>query len=193
MALGQSPSSFDREMTAIGICLQLLPESLCFHVMMDSVKELTLTALLLGTIYYDLRFRIVPNPLVAVSLIVGLVFGAVEGFGSLLHTLLISLMVSWPVYQGFRRGWMGGGDVKLVAAASLLAGEGKAAAFFFAGTAAGGLVSLLSLVSRRQERLLGKSSAERSPDRPFVMVPYAAAYSLGILVLRIMEIVSGKG
>ena len=55
-------------------------------MMMDSVKELTLTALLLGTIYYDLRFRIVPNPLVAVSLIVGLVFGAVEGFGSLLHT-----------------------------------------------------------------------------------------------------------
>ncbi|NLY30006.1 MAG: prepilin peptidase [Firmicutes bacterium] len=181
-------------MTTIGTCLHLLRGSVCLHGIVDWAKELTLTILLLGTVYYDLRFRIVPNPLIAVSIIVGLVLRAAQGVGSLIHTVLLTLMIGWPFYLGFRRGWMGGGDVKLVAAASLLAGEEKTGAFFLAGTAAGGLASLLSIVSRkRRERLVGRSWTRESAERPLPMVPYAAAYSLGILVFRIMELIAGKG
>lgn len=157
-------------------------------------QELTFTVLLLGAIYYDLRFRIVPNSLIIVSFVVGLVCRSVEGVGSLVSTLVLTLAIAWPFYQGYKRGWMGGGDVKLAAAASLLAGETRAAAFFLAGAAAGGLASLATIASRNwRERLAIPPWQNRSAAEPAAMVPYAAAYSLGLLVLQIVLLIGGKG
>jgi len=181
-------------MKAIGISLTLQPVSMYVQLMMGLAKELVLGALLLGTVYYDLRLRVVPNPLIAVSLIAGLVLRFCEGIGSLIRTMLLALMLSWPFYQGYRRGWRGGGDVKLVAATSLLAGEGKAIAFFLAGVMAGGLVSLFGILQKKKgDRLADRSGTKKPADRSVVMVPYAAAYSLGVLVFRIVGLVVSKG
>ena len=83
--------------------------------------------------------------------------------------------------------------MKLIAAVSLLSGSEKAAAWFLAGTAAGGLVSLLALLFQRGKKGKRKLEISKTADSAAVTVPYAAAYSLGILVFEILNAVAGSG
>ena len=140
-----------------------------------------LTILSTGAVFCDLRYRIVPNFLIGLALIVGLVLAGVEGLEVLIKTILLSLVVSYPLYYGFERGWMGGGDVKLVIATSIVAGEELAMTYFLCGTFGGGIVSLTSLVLSR-----ARTSEQKEQ---IIMVPYAAAYSLGVLLVQMITII----
>ena len=155
-------------------------------------QELTFTVLLLGAIYYDLRFRIVPNSLIIVSFVVGLVCRSVEGVGSLVSTLVLTLAIAWPFYQGYKRGWMGRRCKAGCCSQPLPVKQGQPPSSWQA--AAGGLASLATIASRNwRERLAIPPWQNRSAAEPAAMVPYAAAYSLGLLVLQIVLLIGGKG
>ena len=190
--LGQS-SSIDQGMRAIGLYMQLGLQSVQLQQAAALADKLTVTVLLLGTIYYDFRFRLVPNQLIVGALAVGLFLRGSEGVTSLVHSLFWTIALSWPFFEGYRRRRVGGGDVKLIAAVSLLSGSEKAAAWFLAGTAAGGLVSLLALLFQRGKKGKRKLEISKTADSAAVTVPYAAAYSLGILVFEILNAVAGSG
>ena len=81
--------------------------------------KLTVTVLLLGTIYYDFRFRLVPNQLIVGALAVGLFLRGSRGVTSLVHSLFWTIALSWPLFEGYRPRRVGdGGDEKLIAAVS---------------------------------------------------------------------------
>ena len=59
-------------MRAIGLYMQLGLQSVQLQQAAALADKLTVTVLLLGTIYYDFRFRLVPNQLIVGALAVGL-------------------------------------------------------------------------------------------------------------------------
>lgn len=74
----------------------------------------------------------------------------------------------------FARGWMGGGDVKLIPAVAVWAGPDRLALFLLATTLAGGVLALVMLARRR---LLADDRSEDAPqDRE---IPYALAIATG--------------
>jgi Flp pilus assembly protein protease CpaA len=144
---------------------------------LESIRHITLLVLLTGVAYYDLRFRIVPNFLTAPALVVGLVLLGAEGLEAFLRTIWLALLLTYPFFYGFQKGWMGGGDVKLVAVVSVLAGQKLATAVFWAGILAGGTLSLVSLA---MASLRDENADARGP----IWVPYAAGYALGAMLLQ---------
>lgn len=123
----------------------------------------------------DLRERRVPN---------ALPLAACAGF--LVAAWLTPLPVAWGSHLGagalilalgaaaFARGWMGGGDVKLLASCALWCGFSALPALLLAVGASGGALALGLLLTRRR-RAAG-------PDAPTgVALPYAVAIALGAL------------
>ncbi len=159
---------------------------------LDMTRQAALIVLLTGAMFCDLRYRIVPNLLVVLSVIVGAVLLAFEGFDALLRTILLALIISYPFYHGFQRGLLGGGDVKLVAAITIMAGEQLAKTYFLVGAMGGGLVSLIALIlDGRKNQLMPNSDCHQPQKGRQVVVPYAAAYSAAILVAEVMRFLGG--
>jgi prepilin peptidase CpaA len=151
--------------------------------------------LLLAAVASDVALRLVPNWVPALLAAAGLALRAVTG--TLAGGLLAAATVSAFAFFCWRRGWMGGGDVKLLAAATLtvppLAAAGLLAAVALAGGALAGLYLLLGAMlppmRRAPERGTGGlvrilrrerwRIARRGP------VPYAAAIAAGTLFVLI--------
>jgi prepilin peptidase CpaA len=83
----------------------------------------------------------------------------------------------------FAMGWLGGGDAKLLAAASLWIGPMAAGPFLMFTAFAGGLLALTLLVART----MAKSSADRGPAwlrqllTPKGAIPYGVAIATGAI------------
>ena len=79
----------------------------------------------------------------------------------------------------FSRGWLGGGDVKLMTAVAAWTGLAGFALMFIATSIAGGLLALVLMIARRlataQDERRGRVS---QPAKP---LPYAVAIALGTL------------
>ncbi len=99
--------------------------------------------LLLAASATDLAFRRVPNMVSALLTISGLILRAVSG--SLASGLLAALAVFAMAAFCWRRGWLGGGDVKLLAAATLSLPPLLTPSFLLAVALAGGVLALLYL------------------------------------------------
>ncbi|HTU55238.1 MAG TPA: A24 family peptidase [Acetobacteraceae bacterium] len=154
-------------------------------------------ALLLAAAAADLAVRLVPNALCALLAAAGLALRA--GSGTLAAGTLAAACVFALGFLCWRRGWMGGGDVKLLAAATLtvppllaprlllavaLAGGALAGLYLLlgamlppvrpdAGHGARGVVGIL----RRERRRI----ARRGP------VPYAAAIAAGTVFVLMLH------
>ncbi|MGH7117998.1 MAG: prepilin peptidase [Acetobacteraceae bacterium] len=107
--------------------------------------------LLLAATATDVAFRRVPNKVSAMLTVCGLILRL--GSGSLLSGLIAAAAVFAPAAFCWRRGWLGGGDVKLLAAATLTLPPLFTPTFVLAVALAGGVLALvylaLSLVARR--------------------------------------------
>lgn len=82
----------------------------------------------------------------------------------------------------FALGWMGGGDVKLLAACALWFDWGAALPWFIYVTMGGGLLSLLIIIARRlvpRGARGGSSLAIFSPNGP---IPYGVAIAAGTIM-----------
>ncbi len=161
------------------------------HSMLLSVAA---TALLFAAAH-DVAVRTVPN---RVSLIV-----AVAGLGlqildhQLVAALFGGLLVFAGTWQCWRRGWIGGGDVKLLSACALLVPPALVPELLLSTAIAGGVLALAYLATARllpaplqpgdtatrSDRLIGRIwRAELRRIRRRLSLPYACAISAGVLL-----------
>ena len=145
--------------------------------------------LILTASLHDIVTRTIPHSLVLALALVGIATGATGGylFGSLLAagSIFVVSALCW------RRGWMGGGDVKLLGVAALAIPPSSVLTFVAAVTIAGALLALLYLAARplvrvpmpvRPNGLLARAvRVERWRIRRGGPLPYACAIATGFL------------
>jgi prepilin peptidase CpaA len=142
---------------------------------------------------HDIAARTIPNPLVLVLAIAGIAVALAEGHvvGSLLGAVGVFVAATLCWHGGF----LGGGDVKLLAAAALAITPGAVPLFIGAVAIAGGLQAILYLaarrliaapVSRRPDNLLARASrVERWRISRGGPLPYACAITAGFMFVII--------
>ena len=104
-------------------------------------------ALLVMASLHDLVARTIPNWLAGALAVLGFVLRALTG--SLLGGVVAGLVVFVLAAICWRRGWMGGGDVKLLAAAAIAVPPSLVLSCITAGALCGGVLALLYLVAGR--------------------------------------------
>lgn len=163
-----------------------------------------LAAVLLAAVVTDVRARRIPNGLVLVGWIGGLVLnGLMGGGGGLVDAAagwLLCLGVGLPFWL---LGWMGAGDVKLVAAVGAILGV-DLAPYALAGIGvAGGLLAFVMLLrhgllrqsANRFLAMIGLSMAARratyiepTEAEGQVTLPYAIPIALGTLAALVFRL-----
>jgi prepilin peptidase CpaA len=148
-------------------------------------------ALLLAASAQDLAARVVANGLSLAIAFVGLALQVAQG--RVLASLATALGVFVIAALCWRRGWMGGGDVKLLAASALLVPPALVPGLVFAVAMAGGVLALLYLLlgrmlpppsGRRPATRLGRIlRIEQRRIRRRVSLPYASAIAAGALFI----------
>ena len=135
----------------------------------------------------DCAMRLVPNSVPAAIAVTGLALRL--GDGTALAGVLMAAAVFGGAFFCWRRGWLGGADVKLLGAGALLVPPGAVTTFVLATCLAGGLLALgyaaLSHIApppspvrpathlRRYMRLEQRRLRRRGP------LPYATAIAAG--------------
>jgi prepilin peptidase CpaA len=152
-------------------------------------------ALLLAAVASDVALRLVPNWVPALLAAAGIALRVVSG--TLMGGLIAGAMVFVLALFCWRCGWMGGGDVKLLAAATLtvppLAAAGLLASVALAGGALAALYLLLGAVLPPVRIAPGRIGhglgrvfrRERWRIARREKVPYAAAIAAGTLFVLI--------
>ena len=144
---------------------------------------------LLAAAVHDLIARTAPNWTAAALAISGLALRLLHG--QVLAGLLVGLVVFAVAAFCWRRGWMGGGDVKLLAAAAIFVPPAEVLTFITAVTMTGGVLALIYLAARRIVRapspvrprsLLARAlRVEQWRIRRGGPLPYACAIAAGSL------------
>jgi prepilin peptidase CpaA len=134
----------------------------------------------------DVRRRRIPNELTAGVAGLGLVRMFLAGDPiAALHTLAAAGAVFGAAFLLFRRGLVGGGDVKLLAAAALLVGDRDLFGFLFLMSLCGALVALAIVVGHR----LDPQASREGPWR--TSVPYGVAIGVASVLTLIFSRVPG--
>jgi prepilin peptidase CpaA len=149
----------------------------------------------------DLKSRRVPNALSFGLAVVVFVLAGLSGFATLGVALAVYLVVMALGLVAFSFGWLGGGDVKLAAAAAAAFGYPGCIAFLIYMSLGGGLLALVIAVARGQ--LGGVLGGTFGMLRPFVYrgttavvpretirLPYACAIAFGATVLALANSVA---
>jgi prepilin peptidase CpaA len=108
---------------------------------------LAITGLLIGAALHDLAFRTIPNGIPFAICAIALVLRYNQG--SLPEGALVACIVFVASFLIWRRGLLGGGDVKLISAASLSIAPAMALDLLFCIALAGGALALIYIVLRR--------------------------------------------
>ena len=146
----------------------------------------------------DLRSFRIPNPL-PLLLVVGFVLAAAAGIPGLepIGGLMAGLLMTVVGFVLFSLRAMGGGDVKLMAAASLWVGWGGLAEQVALVTLIGGIFALgLAAARSLLARLTTTPSSEGMIPLPPVLrngqpVPYGVAIALGSLPAAVLPVFGG--
>ena len=152
----------------------------------------TAALLLAVAVYFDLKFRIIPNWLCGCLLLLGFAMqGALVGGSGLLdatYGMLLALAAFVPAYAG---GYMGAGDVKFMAAVGALLGLlGTVNAIAYT-LLVGGVFGLFHVVARNVVFMtpwLMRFYAP-NPATSKVFFPYAAAIAIGSVCAYFYSIV----
>ena len=147
--------------------------------------------ILLAAVLNDIAFRTVPNWMPAALLALGIGIRTLDG--GLAPSLLACVLILLGAGFCWRRGWMGGGDVKLLAACGMLAPPGLSGVMLLNVALAGGVLALLYLALSRvlavpgatcpPGRLRGIFWAERHRIHSRSPMPYASAIAVGVLLV----------
>ena len=108
----------------------------------------------------DVRARRIPNALVAPLLVAGLGHAALVGGAATALASLVGAAAGLALlYFPFARGWMGGGDVKLLAAIGAWVGGVGAIHVLLLASIFGGVLSLIALarLQRRERDEVGRN------------------------------------
>lgn len=118
-----------------------------FHVLHAVLWTVPLMALL-ASAWTDLKDRIIPNELVALVALSGLGLGLLLRPDAIWISLLAAMLVLLVLGLAAHFGMMGGGDVKLISAATLLVPPGYVGQLIVFIALAGGLLSAGYLLAR---------------------------------------------
>lgn len=157
---------------------------------------------LVAVVISDVRHRTIPNGLVAVIGLAGLVHSlASGGLPAVLASLAGAAVGATLLLWQFARGFMGGGDVKLLGALGSWAGAAGSVYIFVLGSIFGGVLAVASLVrmSRTERRDvlgslagLGRGGAYAVPAPPALApsrsrgIPYGVALAAaGAVILSL--------
>jgi len=142
----------------------------------------------------DLRTRRIPNAVPIVLAFVSIALVATHGPLPVLVALAMGMGTLVAGTFAFARGWLGGGDVKLLAAVATSLPPSDTLAFFFytsiaggvlaivAALAAGRLVATLRSASALARPLVYSGVASVAPERP-LKLPYALAIAAGAVAV----------
>ena len=144
--------------------------------------------LLLFACLYDWALRIVPNVIPLGIAFSGAVLRALSG--NLATGLLAAAIVFFLAALCWRRGWLGGADVKLLGAGTLLPPPASACGFVLATCLSGGVLALVYLVLGRLVAPPGPRAASASLLQRIARIerrrlqrrgplPYATAIAFG--------------
>lgn len=147
--------------------------------------------LLIVAALQDIVARTVSNGLVAVLAVAGALLRGLDG--SLPAGLLAAAIIFAIAIACWRRGWMGGGDVKLLGAAALLVPPGSTPALVMDVCLSEGVLSLVFLAARRRVAVPGRLRprgllaravrVERWRLRRGGPLPYAVAIASGAIIV----------
>lgn len=111
------------------------------------MKLLLLVPLAVGVIYYDVRFRRIPNVLVLAALVAGLAINiSFRGAPGALSSLAGLAVAFVPMFLMHVFGAMGAGDVKLFAAVGAVVGIGLVPMTFVVVVMLGALLAVYSMI-----------------------------------------------
>lgn len=147
-----------------------------------------IAALLVAAAVSDFRRFTIPNWIVLSLIVLWLVRLAISAVaGAALLPMAFSALAALAVLAGgafaFQRGWLGGGDVKLLAATVLWLPAGQAVDFLSLVALLGGALAAITIVAAR---LLRPAVAGPEGSRPVVglRLPYGVAIAgAGLLIL----------
>ena len=148
-------------------------------------------ALFVAAAYGDIKSLRIPNPLaLAVALLGCFRLIVIGDLSAALCTMGASVMVFIVTFLLFSRGFLGGGDAKLLSATVLLVGYQDLLSFIFVMSICGVLVSLAILLIHRTLPLwLGPRLAVLLPLEPGAQpaVPYGIAIASGGIVTLLFQ------
>ncbi len=129
------------------------------------------SVVLLIASYHDIRHRSIPNSLpLAVTAAAVLKWAVIGQIEPALWALAAAAIVLVASALCFSQGWIGGGDVKLMAAAVLLLGAPATLQFLLLMAVIGGVMGVFLLVTRRH--------AAPRPTIPYGVAIAAAAIAM---------------
>ena len=159
-----------------------LAQALC----LASVPALLLAAL------HDIALRRIPDQVSVLVALCGL--GARLASGDALFSVALAIPLFAALFACWQRGFLGGGDVKLLTASSLLAPAGSALDLLLAVAVAGGVLAMAYLLGRRLRpptlhlhgAFLGRlCRIERWRMRRGAPLPYACAIAAGCVFILV--------
>jgi prepilin peptidase CpaA len=137
-------------------------------------------ALFVAAAYGDVKTLRIPNALVIAVAALGLLRLILIGDLSVaLYTLGASAIILFATYLLFSRGFVGGGDAKLIPATALLVGYYCLFNFFVVMSICGALVSLAILLTHRLSK--------QPQPKARILVPYGAAIAGGGIVTLLFQ------
>lgn len=137
---------------------------------------------ILFALYFDLKFRRIPNWLTTGAACLGLVLQlALNGGAGLRDSLLGSVLGLCVLLPLFMFGKFGGGDLKLLAAIGALRGVAFLGRALLLGAASGGLFAVATLLMHREFAFAayGLASNTYRSQRTY---PYSPAIAIGVLL-----------
>ncbi len=149
----------------------------------------------------DLRTRKIPNAIPLVVALAALGFAAAGGWVAVLVALGLMAATLVAGTLAFAQGWLGGGDVKLLAAVDGCLGLGDALPFLIYTALCGGLIGLCYAAGRRRLPGVLRSvggvlrpfavggTVAIAPERPITM-PYALAIACGVIAIALSHSVA---
>jgi prepilin peptidase CpaA len=159
----------------------------------SSLLPLSAATVLLAAAAHDIVARTVPNAMALLLALIGLAARAVDG--TLVSGLVVAAATFLLAAFCWRRGWMGGGDVKLIGAASLAVPPATVLPFITAMSLAGAVLALLYLAGRRLAPMPRSHRPRTLPARALRAecwrirrggpLPYACAIAAGFLFVTL--------
>jgi prepilin peptidase CpaA len=161
----------------------------------------------LSSVYYDVRWRRIPNAITLPLIVLGPLvacFGGWPHFFSSLGTLAVLLLGGVLLH---RTGWLGGGDIKLAIGIGVMLGYPSAVTFLLATGVAGGFIALGVTIARRRVAVLGAQlrsavssiAVGASAIAPLATapaderIPYALAIAAGLIITLLSAVVHIPG